>query len=174
MSKCSKVNVEIGIVSSKVCHFLNAKQLQVRCAQWMMRTVFRMIRLKLKTSECEKNVTVVSTVTGCDVCKDNTSKDPLSHCSHDFRESRHRCVHRSARRLLTHFNHLCSELIKLTSQHLDFLSRCHRHSISQYHNIRNRSMSHFQKYRLRYHASVEDDTKRVQSALCTRMRTVLT
>ena len=56
---------------------------------------FHMIRLELKTSECEKNVTVVFTVTGCDVCKDNTSKDPLSHCSHGFRESRHRCVHRS-------------------------------------------------------------------------------
>ena len=60
-----------------------------------------------------------------------------------------------------------------SSQHLDFLSRCHRHSISQYHNIRNNSISQFQEYRLRYHASVEDDTKRVQSALCTRMRIVL-
>ena len=32
----------------------------------------------------------------------------LSHCSHGFRESRQRCVHRSVRRLLTNFNHLCS------------------------------------------------------------------
>ena len=61
----------------------------------------------------------------------------------------------------------------LTSQHIDFLSRCHRHSISQYHKIRNKSRSQFQEYLLRYHASVEDDTKRVQSALCTRMRIVL-
>ena len=61
---------------------------------------------------------------------------------------------------------------KLTSQHLDFLSRCHGHSISQYRNTRNRSISQFQEYLLRYHASVEDDTKRVQSALCTRMRIV--
>ena len=33
-------------------------------------------------------------------------------------------------------------------------------------------MSQFKEYLLRYHASVEDDTKRVQSALCTRMRLV--
>ena len=65
----------------------------------------------------------------------------LSHCSHGFRESCHRCVHRSVRRLLTHFNHLCRELVKLTSQHLNFLSSCHRHSISQYHNTRNKSMN---------------------------------
>ena len=72
--------------------------------------------------------------------------------SHGFRESCHRCVHRSARRLVTNFNHLCSELIELTSQHLNFLSRCHRHSISQYRNTGNRSISQFQEYRLRYHA----------------------
>ena len=47
----------------------------------------------------------------------------LSHCSHGLRESCHRCVHRSARRLLTNLDHLCSELIELTSQHLTFL-RC--------------------------------------------------
>ena len=63
-------------------------------------------------------------------------------------------------------------IAELTSQHLNFLSRCHRHSMSQYHNTRNKSISQFQEYRLRYHASVEDDTKRVQSALCTRMRIV--
>ena len=55
----------------------------------------------------------------------------LSHCSHGSRESCHRCVHRSVRRLLTNVNHLCSELIELTSQHLNLQSRCHHHSISQ-------------------------------------------
>ena len=59
-----------------------------------------------------------------------------------------------------------------SGRHLDFLSRCHRHSISQYCNTRNRSISQFQEYLLRYHASVEDDTKRVQSALCTRMKII--
>ena len=44
--------------------------------------------------------------------------------------------------------------------------------IQGYRNTRNKSISQFQEYRLRYHASVEDDTKRVQSALCTRMRIV--
>ena len=63
-------------------------------------------------------------------------------------ESCHRCVHRSARRLLTNFNHLRSELIELTSQHLNFLSRCHRHSISQYQNTRNISVPQFQDNRL--------------------------
>ena len=55
----------------------------------------------------------------------------LFHRSHSFSESRHCCVHRSAWWLLTHFNHLCRELVKLTSQHLDFLSRCNI-SIPQY------------------------------------------
>ena len=41
--------------------------MQVRCPQWMMRTVFHMIRLELKTSVNEKYVTVVSSVPGCDV-----------------------------------------------------------------------------------------------------------
>ena len=71
-----------------------------------------------------------------------------------------------------HFNHLCRELVKLTSQHLNFLSGCHRHSMSQYHNTRNKSISQFQEYLLRYHARVGSDAKRVQSALCTRMRIV--
>ena len=74
--------------------------------------------------------------------------------------------------MLTHSNHLCRELVKLTSQHLNFLSRCHRHSISQYHNTRNKSISQFQEYLLRYHARVGNDAKRAQSALCTRMRIV--
>ena len=39
------------------------KRVRMRCAQWMMRTVFFVIRLGPKTSDCEKNVTVVSTVT---------------------------------------------------------------------------------------------------------------
>ena len=60
----------------------------------------------------------------------------LSHCSRGFRESCHRCVHRSTRRLLTNFNHMCSELIELTSQHLNFLSRCHRHLLYQYQEYR--------------------------------------
>ena len=51
------------------------------------------------------------------------------------------------------------QLIKLTSLHLDILSRCHRHSIFDYHNIRIKSISQFQEYLLRYHASVGDDTK---------------
>ena len=91
----------------------------------------------------------------------------LSHCSHGFRESRHCCVHRSAWWLLTHFNHLCRENIKLTSQYLNFLSWCHRH-----YNTRNKSISQFQEYLLRYHARVGNDAKRVQRALCTRMRIV--
>ena len=45
----------------------DAKRVQVRCAQWMMRVVFSAIRLGPKTSECEKHVSVKSTVTGCDV-----------------------------------------------------------------------------------------------------------
>ena len=32
--------------------------------------------------------------------------------------------------------------------------RCHRHSISQYHNIKNKSISQFQECLLRYHARV--------------------
>ena len=83
----------------------------------------------------------------------------LCHCSHDFRESRHCCVHRNASRLLTHSNHLRSEVINLTSQHLDFLSRCHRQSISQYYKIRNRTVSQFQDKRIRYHARVGNDAK---------------
>ena len=71
---------------------------------------------------------------------------------------------------MTHFNHLCRELVKLTSQHLDFLSRCHRHSISQYRNIRNKSISQFQEYLLRYHASVEVDTKRRAKCACAQGR----
>ena len=43
----------------------------------------------------------------------------LTHCSHDFRTA------------ALNFNHL---FIELTSEHLNFLSRCHRHSISQYRN----------------------------------------
>ena len=49
------------------------------------------------------------------------------------------------------------------------LAACHRHSISQYHITRNKSISQFQEYLLRYHARVGNDAKRVQSALCTRM-----
>ena len=75
----------------------------------------------------------------------------LSHWSHGFRESCHRCVHRGTRRLWTSFNRLCSELTELTSQHLNFLSRCHHHSILQY-----------QDKLLRYHARVGNNTKRVQ------------
>ena len=86
----------------------------------------------------------------------------LTHCSHGFRESCLRCVHRSARRLLANFNHLCSELIKLTSQHLSFLSRCHRHSISQYRNTRNRSIPHFQDNLLRYPVRMGNHAKRVE------------
>ena len=85
----------------------------------------------------------------------------LSHCSHGFRESCHSCVHRSTRRLLTNFHHLCSELIKLTSQHLNFLSRCHRHSTSQYCNTRNKSVPRFQDNLLRYHARMGNHAKRV-------------
>ena len=81
----------------------------------------------------------------------------LTHCSLGFRESCHRCVHRSARRLLTNFNHLCSELIELTSQHLNFLSRCHHHSISQYRNTR----ITFQDNQLRYHVRMGNHAKRV-------------
>ena len=44
--------------------------------------------------------------------------------------------------------------------------------IQGYRNSKNKSISQFQEYRLRYHASVEDDTKLVQSAQCTRMRIV--
>ena len=69
------------------------------------------------------------------------------------------------------FQYLCRELVKLASQHLDFLSRCHRHSISQ-NNIKNKSISQFQEYLLRHHARVGNDAKRVQSALYTRMRIV--
>ena len=74
----------------------------------------------------------------------------LSHGSPGFRESCHCCYHRSTRRLMTNFNHLCSELIELTSQHLNFLSRCHDLSISQ-----------FQGNRLRYHARVGNHAKRL-------------
>ena len=92
----------------------------------------------------------------------------LTYCSHGFRESCHRCVHRSVRRLLTNYDHLCSELIELTSQHLNFLSRCHRHSISQYRKTRNKSIPQFQDNRLRYHASMGNHAKRVnvRCALC--------
>ena len=75
----------------------------------------------------------------------------LSHRSHSFRESCHCCVHRSARRLLTNFFHSCSELLELTSQHLNFLSGCHHHSTPQ-----------FQDNMLRYHARVGNNTHRVQ------------
>ena len=57
--------------------------------------------------------------------------------------------------------HLCSELIELTSQHLNFLSRCHRHSISQYHNTRNESIPQFQDNLLRYHVRMGNRAKRV-------------
>ena len=63
--------------------------------------------------------------------------------------------------LLTNFNHLCSELIELTSQHLIFLSRCHCHSISQYRNTRNKSIPKFQDNLLRYHARMGNHAKRV-------------
>ena len=58
------------------------KWVQMRCAQRMMRVVISAIRLGPKTSECEMNVTVVSSVTGCDVTtvqqhyKGSTSKPP--------------------------------------------------------------------------------------------------
>ena len=71
----------------------------------------------------------------------------LSHRSHSFRESCHCCVHRSARRLLTNFFHSCSELLELTSQHLNCLSGCHHHSAPQ-----------FQDNMLRYHARVGNNT----------------
>ena len=45
----------------------NTERVQVRCAHWMSASYFLVIRLGPKTSECEKNVTVVSPVTGCDV-----------------------------------------------------------------------------------------------------------
>ena len=54
---------------------------KVRCAQWM-RIVFSSIRLELKTSVYEMNVTVMSTVPGCDVTtvqqhyKGSTSSPP--------------------------------------------------------------------------------------------------
>ena len=45
----------------------HAKRVQVRCAQWTVRTVFSAIRLGPKTSECEKYVSVKSTAASCDV-----------------------------------------------------------------------------------------------------------
>ena len=48
----------------------HAKRAQVHCALWMIRAVFTLSDLgprRLSVTECEENVTVVSTVTGCDV-----------------------------------------------------------------------------------------------------------
>ena len=55
--------------------------------------------------------------------------------------------------LLTNFFHSCSELMELTSQHLNFL-------IGRYRNSRNRSIPHVQDNLLRYHARVGNHASR--------------
>ena len=58
----------------------DANRVQVRFALWMMRVVFSAIRLGPKTSECEKHVSVKSTVTGCDVTNCATTLQGFNMC----------------------------------------------------------------------------------------------
>ena len=85
------------------------KVYKVRCAQWMMRAVFFVIRLGPKTSECEKNVTVLSTVTGCDVTNCATTLHGFNEHASSVSDSRGvpRCTEKNSQnvRLLTCVDH---------------------------------------------------------------------
>ena len=97
---------------------------------------FLVIRLGPKTSECEKNVTVVSTVTGCDVTKCATTLHGFNKHASSRREavSDSRCVPRCTEknsqnlRLLTCVDHSTRPLLHTFCLQLVFVTRFHRAS----------------------------------------------
>ena len=91
-------------------------RVSVECEVPVVKVFARCVRLWLSDSHCtrvsvEREVPVVKVFARCVRLWLPDShvlwarfRHRLSHCSHGFRESCHRCVHRSARRLLTNVN----------------------------------------------------------------------
>ena len=113
----------------------DAKRVQMRCAQWMMRVVFSAIRLGPKTSECEMHVSVKSTVTGCDVtyCCNNITRVQQARSSRRAAVSDSRGVSRCTENFQkSTLAHMWS-IIQLIQSTIPVSSDSHGHSLPLYH-----------------------------------------
>ena len=113
----------------------NTNRVQVCCAQLDDASYFLVIRFGPKTSECEKKVTVVSTVTGCEVTNCATTLHGFNKHASLRREavSDSRCV----LRCLENFQKFCAcshvSIVRLVQSTIPVSSDLHSHSSPLYH-----------------------------------------